>query len=68
MSASRASASAHRDVIELNVFEDLDAPTTAERVNEDAPRPRPADEPGERPQDRQPVSRVPDARSSKTTR
>ena len=28
---------AHRDVIELNVFEDLDAQTTAERVNERHP-------------------------------
>ena len=28
---------AHRDVIELNVFQDLDAPTTAERVNEKHP-------------------------------
>ena len=32
-----ALSEAHRDVIELNVFEDLDATTTADRVNEQHP-------------------------------
>ena len=32
-----ALSEAHRDVIELNVFQDLDATTTADRVNEQHP-------------------------------
>ena len=55
----------HRDVIEFNVFQDLPAKDTADRVNENHPDLETADVGPERAQDRQPLSRLRDGQASR---